>query len=727
MAAARTKGTGDNDKLISNKPKDLERRIFVGNLPTFQMTPKELEEMFSKYGKIVAHNMLRGFGFVQFDRPEDAQAAVEGENGRLIKGHKLDVNMAAERRNTTKAPARSSPPARRAPNAFGDGRDARRDRSPLRSSPRRDARDNRAGREVRDLRGDPRDLRGDPRDLRGDPRDVRDLRGDPRDVRDLRDPRDLMDPRDIRDMRNLQSLRNPLDMRDLQDLRDPLFDRYRDLREPPLDPLYRREEAFDRLLRYEELYRRKEDPFMDRYRDPPMSAEERLKREERRREELYRKYFEEIQRRFESERPVDCSVVVVVNKQANPGVVREYAEVVGRKVRDLGMVVDLIFLNTEASLTQALEDVSRAGSPFAIVITQQHQVHRSCTVNILFGTPQEHRNMPLADAVVLVARSYERCKLELREKEREDIARQAAKMADDIILQERDRDRLSLTDGGRGAHPPAIQSLLNLLIENRYLTVDELDKIINYLMEKKERIRGPSDPLQSQLSRQALGAPSIRPLDSQSSLSASQPLQNSQPMSQAMAHAMSQVLANPPPANPPPSNPQQELQAKILSLFNSGAGSSAAKGTSNLATGTSASTENQNYGTGNQTRSAPIGATGLGQAQQITQAPSNQHSGLAGQGGGLRATGPRPGVPSQSTPQNQSQYGQPQSRASGNIQQSSSSSGINFDNPSVQKALDTLIQSGPALSHLVNQTTAQVGRAGPPMGQQSMGGYQRNF
>ena len=59
-----------------------------------------------------------------------------------------------------------------------------------------------------------------------------------------------------------------------------------------------------------------------------------------------------------------------------------------RKVRDLGMVVDLIFLNTEVSLSRALEDVSRGGSPFAIVITQQHQIHRSCTVNIMFGTPQ---------------------------------------------------------------------------------------------------------------------------------------------------------------------------------------------------------------------------------------------------------------------------------------------------------------------------------------------------
>lgn len=42
---------------------------------------------------------------------------------------------------------------------------------------------------------------------------------------------------------------------------------------------------------------------------------DRSKREERRREELYRQYFDEIQRRIDAERAVDCSVVVV-NKQS---------------------------------------------------------------------------------------------------------------------------------------------------------------------------------------------------------------------------------------------------------------------------------------------------------------------------------------------------------------------------------------------------------------------------
>ncbi|NXL08330.1 NCOA5 protein, partial [Mesembrinibis cayennensis] len=598
------------------------------------------------------------------------------------------------------------------PYAYGDGRDARRDRSPLRGSPRRDPRDGRDGRNGRDSR--------DTRDIRA--RDMRDAR-DHRDPRDLRDPRDIRDPRDLRD---------PRDVRDLRDPREPLYDRYRDPRDMrnPRDhgnPCFfckccRRDESYDRYLRLEDYYRRKDDSYYDRYKEhfdrapgsrsnlfcPCGLLSDRLKREERRREELYRQYYEEIKRRFDAERPVDCSVIVV-NKQT-----KEYAESVGRKVRDLGMVVDLIFLNTEMSLTQALDDVSRGGSPFAIVITQQHQVHRSCTVNIMFGTPQEHRNMPQADAMVLVARNYERYKTESREKEREEIARQAAKMADEAVLQERERPP-PMEEGVRGGHPPGIQTLLNLLADNRYLTAEETDKVINYLRDRKERLlRGSTDSLQASMSRQSLGAPSGSSLGSQSSLPSSQAHQGSQPLVSAPSVPVSS------------SNPQQELQAKILSLFNSGAAAAAAavaNSSSAASAGTSGGTPNQNFANmaSGQARSAQMSAGNLNQAQQRLQTPSTQLPALQGPS---RNAGPRPGAP----PQAQSLYGQHQNRlpAPGNVPaQRPVSSGINFDNPSVQKALDTLIQSGPALSHLVSQTVAQ-GRAGSSA-QQPMGSYQRHY
>ncbi|NWV70444.1 NCOA5 protein, partial [Malurus elegans] len=577
--------------------------------------------------------------------------------------------------------------------AYGDGRDTRRDRSPLRGSPRRDPRDGRDGRNGRDAR--------DARDIRA--RDMRDAR-DHRDPRDLRDPRDIRDPRDLRD---------PRDVRDLRDPREPLYDRYRDPRD-----MRNARDAYDRYLRLEDYYRRKDDSYYDRYKEPEgeMSfvlslclISDRLKREERRREELYRQYYEEIKRRFDAERPVDCSVIVV-NKQT-----KEYAESVGRKVRDLGMVVDLIFLNTEMSLTQALDDVSRGGSPFAIVITQQHQVHRSCTVNIMFGTPQEHRNMPQADAMVLVARNYERYKTESREKEREEIARQAAKMADEAVLQERERPP-PMEEGVRGGHPPGIQTLLNLLADNRYVTAEEMDKVINYLRDRKERLlRGSTESLQAPMSRQPLGAPSASSLGNQSNLPSSQ------------AHQGSQPLVSTPSVPVSSSTPQQELQAKILSLFNSGAAVAAAAAVANsgppASAGSSGSTPNQNFANlaGGQPRPAQMNAGNLNQPQQRLQTPSTQLPALPGPS---RNAGPRPGAP----PQPQPLYGQHQTRlpAPGNVPtQRPVSSGINFDNPSVQKALDTLIQSGPALSHLVSQTVAQ-GRAGSSA-QQPMGSYQRHY
>lgn len=101
--------------------------------------------------------------------------------------------------------------------------------------------------------------------------------------------------------------------------------------------------------------------------------------------------------------------------------------------------------------------------------------------------------MPLADAMVLVARSFERYKVDKREKEREDIARQAAKLSTDAILRER---AVALDEGVRAPPPPGIVTLLNLLADNRYVTTDEIDKVLLFLRDRKERILSlTGDPL----------------------------------------------------------------------------------------------------------------------------------------------------------------------------------------------------------------------------------------
>ncbi|KAI3369853.1 hypothetical protein L3Q82_024668, partial [Scortum barcoo] len=617
----------------SNDPRDLERRIFVGNLPTSDMEKKDLEDLFSPYGKIVGVSMFRGFGFVQFERIEEAEAAKAAQKGRIYKGYKIDVNMAVERRQA-KPQSQQSPPRRAPYSSYADSKEPRpRSRSPVYG------RDGRDGRESRDSR----------------------------DGRESRDSRDGREHRDSHGRDPGRELRPAGHSRDNDYRYRSSESRDKDLRGEPRDPAYSRED-YDRYYRSgsgtaEDYYRRKDEPFRDPYRDPWNGRREsegrydRARPEERRRNELYRQYYEELQRRYDSDRPVDCSVIVVNKAQ------KEYAE--GR--------------SGGKSVIWALEDVGRARTPFAIIITQQHQVHRSCTVNILFGTPQEHRNMPMQDAMMLVAHNYDAYKVENREKEREEIARKAAKMADDVLLREPDRE----------SHPISVLTAITLLSENRFVTPEELDSLIAYLKDKRARLlRSAGDTLTASVHVAAPAAAHHEVPPSTAGLPPPSHSTHTPPQSSHLGLSAGQSAA------PNPSH-QQELQAKILSLFNSGTGVST--GTA----GPSATSQSQAYGS-------------LGLSPSPSQSQARQAM---------------PG----SLPSAAQGYGAPQGRvpvAAGGQRPPAATSGINFDNPSVQKALDTLIQSGPSLNHLVGASGAQQAppRPSPGSGQvPSMSMYPRHY
>ncbi|KAJ8007559.1 hypothetical protein DPEC_G00095300 [Dallia pectoralis] len=49
-----------------------------------------------KYGKIVGCSVHKGFAFVQYANERNARAAVGGEDGRMIVGQVLDINLAGE-------------------------------------------------------------------------------------------------------------------------------------------------------------------------------------------------------------------------------------------------------------------------------------------------------------------------------------------------------------------------------------------------------------------------------------------------------------------------------------------------------------------------------------------------------------------------------------------------------------------------------------------------------
>lgn len=78
--------------------------LFVGNLPFTTGSP-ELEQLFAAYGTVSRAQVIsdrdtgrsRGFGFVEMDSDDEAQAAIEGLDGTDMGGRAIKVNVARER------------------------------------------------------------------------------------------------------------------------------------------------------------------------------------------------------------------------------------------------------------------------------------------------------------------------------------------------------------------------------------------------------------------------------------------------------------------------------------------------------------------------------------------------------------------------------------------------------------------------------------------------------
>ena len=79
----------------------MSTKLFVGNL-SFNTTENSLHEAFSAHGNVVEANLMldrltgrsRGFAFVTFSTPEEAQKAIEALHGAQLDGRALTVNVA---------------------------------------------------------------------------------------------------------------------------------------------------------------------------------------------------------------------------------------------------------------------------------------------------------------------------------------------------------------------------------------------------------------------------------------------------------------------------------------------------------------------------------------------------------------------------------------------------------------------------------------------------------
>jgi RNA recognition motif-containing protein len=79
-------------------------KIYVGNL-SYNVTEEELRQSFEAFGQVSSASIIKdkfsgqskGFGFIEMPSKEEAESAINGMNGKEMKGRTLNVNEARPR------------------------------------------------------------------------------------------------------------------------------------------------------------------------------------------------------------------------------------------------------------------------------------------------------------------------------------------------------------------------------------------------------------------------------------------------------------------------------------------------------------------------------------------------------------------------------------------------------------------------------------------------------
>jgi RNA recognition motif-containing protein len=84
----------------------MSSKLYVGNL-SYSVRDEDLQQQFSAFGSVQSAKVMmdrdtgrsKGFGFVEMSSPAEAEAAIQGLNGKNFGGRDLTVNIARPMEN----------------------------------------------------------------------------------------------------------------------------------------------------------------------------------------------------------------------------------------------------------------------------------------------------------------------------------------------------------------------------------------------------------------------------------------------------------------------------------------------------------------------------------------------------------------------------------------------------------------------------------------------------
>ncbi|XP_061630889.1 nuclear receptor coactivator 5 [Phyllopteryx taeniolatus] len=195
-----------------------------------------------------------------------------------------------------------------------------------------------------------------------------------------------------------------------------------------------------------------------------------------RRKTLYQRFYRQVQ---EDQTAADCVIISMTNQCL------DYPKSLNQCLQERGLSVEMLYLQAESGLTQALQDVRGVGSPLCILLEQTNIALSSCTVIIFSESLKIHRNMPKDQAMDFVVAEHRRgVGKESTKRDPADIASQASQLLGEFL----DREKIE-----RHLVPSEIRQSLQLLSEGVHIYPEELEAISTYVRSRQEHFRASNN------------------------------------------------------------------------------------------------------------------------------------------------------------------------------------------------------------------------------------------
>ncbi|CAF3349702.1 unnamed protein product [Rotaria socialis] len=402
--------TRSNDYSNSQRTSNLDAKVYVGNIPTDNITDSELLNFFKTFGKVSDIRVYKDYLFVQYDRIEDARTLTkEGQTNLILRGNKLDVLPAMD----TSSKNRKLSLTERSSQEYKTFEE---------ESSRKSRRHSDYDRQASNY--EPPRKRYSSKNHLDDHHQQKSILNNNNNSNTYRDSNEITMGDDRRIYLSSSRCSNRVN---------------RSTNNNSMDCFTRHDQSCYRILQGPE----------------------------------------------NSRQLLDCQIIIVNPRQRN------YAEEISSRLVGHGLVTSIILLREDFTLTQAIENATHEQCLYGIIAMPMHEERRTASFHILHGQTEEHRNLTLEDGYHIVLTNFTFYKERIRNdpinsynnenlpsivysESKENLHKENSNSYIDSTLSIGDRLPLSM--------------LLCLLADGRQLTLDEIDRILVYLLEKKAKM-----------------------------------------------------------------------------------------------------------------------------------------------------------------------------------------------------------------------------------------------